>query len=86
MKKYVGRRTSLVGWYVTGKIVTTKDNDPMEFVSFEDTSAIYETVFFPEAYARFCHMISYVRPYILTGKIEEEYDAVTMQVETLKML
>jgi len=43
----------------------------MEFVSFEDTTALYETTFFPEAYGKFCHMLSYTRPYVLKGKVEE---------------
>ena len=37
-----------VGWWVTGKLITTKDDEPMEFISFEDTSALYETIFFPQ--------------------------------------
>ena len=72
-----------VGWWVTGKLIATKDDEPMEFISFEDTSAIYETVFFPQAYARFCHMLNRSRPYVLTGTIEEEYGVVTLTVDSV---
>jgi DNA polymerase III alpha subunit len=34
---------------VTGKTVHTKDGDEMKFVSFEDTTEISETVFFPNS-------------------------------------
>ncbi len=47
--KHVGREVQAVGWWVTGKPVATKDYEPMAFVSFEDTTAIYETTFFPRA-------------------------------------
>jgi error-prone DNA polymerase len=79
--RHAGRRVTAIGWLVTGKLVTTKDDEPMEFVSFEDTTAIYETTFFPEVYARFCHMRTNARPYVLEGKVEEDFGAVTLTVE-----
>ncbi|HET8948456.1 MAG TPA: DNA polymerase III subunit alpha [Candidatus Polarisedimenticolia bacterium] len=86
MGKHVGERVAMVGWLVTGKIVTTKDDEPMEFVSFEDTTAIYETVFFPRAYERFCRMLTTARPYVLRGKIEEEFGVASLQVEEVEFL
>jgi error-prone DNA polymerase len=82
----VGREVVTVGWLVTGKVVQTRDGEPMEFVSFEDTTALYETTFFPEIYKRFCHMLSYTRPYALRGKVEEDMGAVTLTVSGLKFL
>ena len=58
----------------------------MEFISFEDTTALYETTFFPEAYKRFCHMLSHTRPYVLRGKVEEDFDAITLTVRDLRFL
>ncbi len=86
LKKHVGRRVTMIGWWVSGKVVTTKDEEPMEFISFEDTSALYETTFFPEAYARFCHMLNRSRPYVLTGLVEEDFDVATLTVDTVRFL
>jgi error-prone DNA polymerase len=86
MGKHVGKRVAMIGWLVTGKIVTTKDDEPMEFVSFEDTTALYETVFFPRAYERFCRMLTTARPYVLRGKIEEEFGVASLQVEEVEFL
>jgi len=86
LREHVGRRVATIGWLVTGKIVTTKDDEPMEFVSFEDTTAIYETTFFPRAYARFCGMLSTARPYLLRGTIEEDFGALTMTVDEVAFL
>jgi len=36
--------------------------------------------FFPEAYRRFCSIIDGNRPFILYGKVEEDFGAVTMAV------
>ena len=86
LHRHVGRRVTVVGWWVSGKVVTTKDDEPMEFISFEDTTALFETTFFPQAYARFCHMLNRSRPYVLTGLVEEDFGAVTLTVESVRLL
>jgi error-prone DNA polymerase len=84
--RYVGRRVTTVGWWVTGKVITSKDDEPMEFISFEDTSALYETTFFPQTYARFCHMLNRSRPYVLSGTVEEDFGAITLTVDSIRFL
>jgi error-prone DNA polymerase len=86
LKQHVGRRVTTIGWWVSGKVVTTKDDEPMEFISFEDTSALYETTFFPQTYARFCHILNRSRPYVLTGLVEEDFGAVTLTVDSVRVL
>jgi hypothetical protein len=97
----------------------------MKFVSFEDTTGIYETVLFPKVYNRFCHMLSpsphqagaecipsglsaegaptgfgfentspdwriealnEMRPYLLKGKVEQDFTAVTLTVNGIEFL
>jgi error-prone DNA polymerase len=86
LHRYVGRHVTVVGWWVTGKVVTSKNDEPMEFISFEDTSALYESTFFPQTYARFCHMLNRSRPYVLTGLVEEDLGAVTLTVDGVRFL
>jgi DNA polymerase III alpha subunit len=58
----------------------------MEFLSFEDTTAIYETTFFPEAYARMCPLLTRGRPFVLRGRVEEDFGAVTLTVRDARPL
>jgi error-prone DNA polymerase len=83
---HVGKRVTTIGWMITGKTVHTKDGDPMKFVSFEDTTGLYEAVLFPKVYNRYCHMLNDLRPYILKGKVEEDFGAITMTVEWIGVL
>ena len=76
----------MIGWLITGKVVETKDGKPMEFVSFEDTTGLYDATFFPDAYRRFCHLLATDRPYVLEGVVEEDFDAVTLTVQHLRLL
>jgi error-prone DNA polymerase len=79
--KHVGEKVTMAGWWITGKSVSTKHGEPMEFVTFEDTTAIFETTFFPRAYARFCQKLTRHRPYLLRGKVEEEFGVATLNVQ-----
>ena len=76
----VGQRVWLLGWLVTRKEVLTKAGETMEFVSFEDETAIYETVFFPKAFQRFCQKVDVGRGYLLYGQVESEFGAVSVTV------
>ncbi len=77
---YAGRFVTTVGWIVTGKTVRTKEGDTMKFVSFEDTTDIYEAVFFPREFKRFCYILNKSRPYVLKGKVEEDFSSIILTV------
>ena len=53
----------------------------MEFLTFEDETGIVETTWFPEAYRRFCHMVDRGRPYLLSGRVEQDWGALTLTVD-----
>ncbi|MDK9708977.1 MAG: DNA polymerase III subunit alpha [Desulforhopalus sp.] len=77
----VGRRVSLAAWLLTGKMVSTKTGEVMEFLTFEDETGQVETTFFPETYRTYAHLLRSGRGYILAGLVEEDYGALTFTVE-----
>jgi DNA polymerase-3 subunit alpha/error-prone DNA polymerase len=83
LPRYTGRRVRIAGWLITAKVVSTKRGDPMEFLTFEDETGVVETTFFPEAYRRFCHLIDRGRPYLLSGKVEADWGATTLTVDSV---
>jgi error-prone DNA polymerase len=86
LHRNVGRRVTLAAWSITGKEVLTRNGDPMEFVSFEDETAIFETTFFPKAYQRFCQILDMNRAYLLTGRVEEQHGTVSLNVADVHRL
>jgi error-prone DNA polymerase len=86
LHRYVGMHITMVGWLVTGKTVLTKEGDPMKFISFEDSTGIYETVFFPKVYHRYCHMLDASRPYIIKGRVEEDFGSINLNVGRIGFL
>ena len=86
MHRHIGRRVTMVGWLITEKSVETKHGEPMEFVTFEDLTALYDATLFPDAYRRFCHLLSSDRPCLLRGLIEENFGAVTLTIHDMEYL
>jgi error-prone DNA polymerase len=83
---HVGQEVTTIGWPVTGKTVHTVHGETMKFMSFEDQTGIYETVFFPKAYHRFCHVLSASRPYVLQGQVQEAFGAIAVEVKMVRRL
>ncbi len=71
----------MVGWCITSKTVITADDALMEFVSFEDTTAIFETNIFPRAFRRYAHLIDLNEPFVLRGRIADDHGCVTLNVD-----
>ncbi len=86
LSRHIGQRVKFAGWLITGKVVNTKKGEPMKFLTFEDETGMLETVFFPRAYAKFCHTLEYGKPYFLFGKLESDFGAITMTVETTQQV
>lgn len=80
----IGRRVKLMAWPVTAKVVSTRQREPMIFVSFEDFDGIYETVLFPKAYARYARIVTKARPYKVTGQVCQDWKAINVIVDQVE--
>ncbi len=83
---YSGETVSVIGWHVTSKPASTRKNERMMFVSFEDTDTLFETTFFPRAYQRYGHLFTTRGPYLITGKVEEDHGVFSINVEALRKI
>ncbi|MFC1475511.1 DNA polymerase III subunit alpha, partial [Candidatus Zixiibacteriota bacterium] len=86
LARYIGRSIRLAGWQVTRKRLRTKQKEPMAFITFEDDTALYETVVFPREYRRFAPIISAPGPFLVAGEVTEELGALTVTVSGLQLL
>ena len=86
LASHVGRKIDFLGLLLTGKIVSTKSGEVMEFLTFEDETAIIETTFFPEVYRRYAHILASGKAYRLRGLVEEDFGAITLTVERVGLV
>jgi DNA-directed DNA polymerase III PolC len=79
----IGQRVQLLLWLLTGKIVSTRTGEAMEFLTFEDQTGQLETTFFPQVYRDHAHLLCSGRGYLVSGLVEEDYGALTLTVSGL---
>ncbi len=81
MAAHVGKKIHMKGWPITRKEVLTREGEEMEFFTFEDKTGIFETVFFPKPFRRFCQDLDMSHAYLLHGLVESEFDVVSLNVD-----
>ncbi|MDH3349256.1 MAG: hypothetical protein OEM02_14290 [Desulfobulbaceae bacterium] len=74
------KKVRFLGWFITGKVVGTKQGKPMEFLTFEDETGPVECTFFPKVYLRHRHLLHRDGPLLLEGIMEEDFGVLTMNV------
>jgi DNA polymerase-3 subunit alpha/error-prone DNA polymerase len=86
LASYVGRRVRLIGWPITRKDVWTIRGETMTFISYEDETALYETVLFPPVYQKYRTILFDIQPFLLTGLVTQQQGAVSLELEGLEKL
>jgi error-prone DNA polymerase len=86
LSQHVGKVVTVIGWLVTEKIISTKKGEPMEFMTLEDQTSLYDATVFPDLYRRSCHLLATNQAYVVTGLVEEQFSTVTLTVKALRLL
>ena len=84
--KYVGKTIRLAGVYITRKVTQTRKRDPMEFLTLEDETDIYECVLFPESFNQYGDLLNWESLFLVRGKVEESFGVHTITIEKLESL
>jgi error-prone DNA polymerase len=83
LEQSVGSRVQLVGCLITEKPAQTKHDEPMEFATFEDLTALYDVTIFPRVYRQVCQHLCAGGVYVLEGLVESTFGTVTVTLERL---
>jgi len=86
IRRFRGKIITLAGFLVTRRRAPTKNGDYMEFVTLEDETDIFEVTLFPDAYRRFGRLLRSAGPFLVKGKVEDQYDALTVTAAFLDYL
>jgi DNA polymerase III alpha subunit len=80
---YEGQTIDLAGVLITRKLTSTKKSEPMEFVTFEDETDIYECVMFPDAFREYADLLNWETLFIVRGKVEAAFGVHTVTIGKL---
>ena len=84
--KYAGKSIYLAGVYITRKEAQTHQRDPMEFLTLEDETDIYECVLFPEVFRQYGDLLHWEKLFLLRGTVEEAFGVFSITIEKLVSL
>tara|TARA_B100001179_G_scaffold136593_1_gene98250 strand:- start:682 stop:1254 length:573 start_codon:yes stop_codon:yes gene_type:complete len=84
--KNVGRSVYLIGVYITRKETRTGNKEPMEFLTLEDETDIYECVLFPKVFAEFGDIINWETLFIIHGKVEQSFGICSVNINKIASL
>ena len=83
LHRHVGESALVAGMLTTAKPVHTAAGEPMQFATFDDGHGLIEAVLFPGIFSSRGHVLFDQGPFLLRGKVDEEFGAVTFNVTGL---
>ena len=82
----LGQSIYLIGIYITRKESITHQSEPMEFLTLEDETDIYECILFPEIYKKFGDLLHWETLFIIRGTIEQSFGVYSVNIEKMGSL
>ena len=84
--KFVGQSIYLIGVYITRKETITGNLEPMEFLTMEDETEIYECVLLPSVFSEFGDMLHWETLFIIRGIVEKSFGVCAITIEKMASL
>ncbi len=84
--KHEGEIVNIAGVFITRKVTSTRRHQPMEFVTFEDDTDLFECVMFPKVYSQCGDLLNWEKLFVIRGKVEVAYGVHTITIEKLASL
>jgi len=81
---HVGKQVRVAGLLVASRRARTKENLFMEFVTLEDETGMVEVTLFPVTYQKYGHLVTSRGPFLIEGRVEDQFGALTISVERLQ--
>ncbi len=83
---YLGKSIYLMGLYITKKESITRKSEPMQFLTLEDETDIYECYLFPNVFKKFGDMFHWETLFIIRGKVEQSFGVYSINIEKVTSL
>ncbi len=83
LSNLVGRRVRIAGLLAAVRPTPTKKGEVMQFATLEDEWGLFEATLFPQAARRFGHLLESCGSFLVAGRVEEQYGALTITASHL---
>ncbi len=83
LKYFAGKEIKIAGILDAIRKTDTKKNERMMFVTMEDEKGMFEVTLFPSVYRKYSYLLKSYGPYIVEGKVEDQYGAITVTAKKI---
>jgi error-prone DNA polymerase len=84
--KFIGQSIYLIGVYITRKETATHESAPMEFLTLEDETDVFECVLFPETFREFGDILHWETLFIIRGMVVDSFGVHSITIEKIGSL
>ncbi|KPL01795.1 MAG: hypothetical protein AMK75_03880, partial [Planctomycetes bacterium SM23_65] len=84
LPQLIGRRVRLIGILDTTRGTLTRNDELMQFLTLEDETGVFEVTLFPKMYRRVRRLLTDGGPYLVEGKVEDQYDSISVTAHRLE--
>ena len=85
LARCVGRRVRIAGVLEAQRHTRTQNGRLMSFLTLDDEDGLFEVTVFPQARRAVVKSLDKYGPYLVTGRIEEQYDSITVSAESVRL-
>ena len=82
----IGRRVRIAGVQEAQRSTRTGNGQHMMFLTLEDEFGPFEVTLFPDACKRSGGVFTHYGPYVVRGKVEEQYGSITVSADSIRLL
>ena len=82
----LGKSIYLIGIYITRKESITRKSEPMQFLTLEDETDIYECFLFPSIFKQFGELFHWETSFVIRGKVEQSFGVYSINIEKVASL
>ena len=86
LPRSVGRIVRIAGMLEAQRTAATQKGDAMMFLTMDDEYGVFEVTLFPDICRAFGGSLGRYGPYVITGKVEEQYGAVTVTAQRVELI
>jgi len=79
-----GKRVRIAGLLEARRTTNTRRGEGMMFLTLDDEYGLFEVTLFPGLSRRLARGFTRYGPYVVTGKIEDQYDSLSITAETVE--
>lgn len=84
LRSLLGERVRVAGILVASRGAETNNGKDMGFLTLEDKQGVFEVTLFPGMYERYASRLDSYGPYLVEGKVEAPYDALSVVAERVR--